>query len=95
MFKRRWNEVWKRLDRLETRLERRDDEVAEVQKNIQEFERSLSNFALDYDNLYEKVRTNLAKLRKRAESAPEEASPADPLADARKALAARKLKGMS
>ena len=72
------------------------DQIAreELVQIVEDLSRKIDNFELDYHNLYEKVRTNLAKLRNRAESASEEAPPADPLAEARKALLARKLKGI-
>lgn len=47
---------------------------------------------LDYENLYQKVRTNLAKMTKMVrESDPEEEQPVDVIGDARRALAQRKL----
>jgi len=59
-------------------------------RKLEEIQRELDNFRLDYQNLYEKVRTNLAKLAKRAERAEEDVEE-DPLARARAALIERKL----
>ena len=59
-------------------------------RKLDEVQRELDNFRLDYQNLYEKVRTNLAKLSKRAERAAEPVDE-DPLAAARRSLLERKL----
>jgi DNA repair exonuclease SbcCD ATPase subunit len=85
-------DLGKRLDELEQKLDTIAGERQQYQQEIEDMRRELQNFHLDYNNLYEKVRTNLAKLRKRAETPPEEAPPADPLAEARNALITRKLK---
>lgn len=71
-------------------IRRRCDECEKTRKRLDEIERELDNFRLDYHALYEKVRTNLAKLAKRAERA-EESTPEDPMQAARQALIARKL----
>jgi len=55
--------------------------------------REVENFRLDYENLYEKVRSNLAKLRKRAESLADEQTQheaGDPLAQYRTLILERR-----
>lgn len=56
--------------------------------------RELDNLILDYTNLYDKVRTNLAKLAKRAETVGGDGvGTADNLARYRQLLAEKKLRG--
>lgn len=75
-------------------INRRCDECEKTRAALAELQRRVDNFELDYQNLYEKVRTNLAKLSKRArmadngETDPQEG---DPLAQFRKQLIERKL----
>ncbi len=88
MFSRRWDEVERRIRALETQLAGTESLAAKVQ----ELQREIDNFRLDYQSLYERVRVNLSKLRKRSESDDGDGGVPDPLAEARKALVARKLR---
>jgi len=68
------------------------DEIRTIRFELEQLSREMRNQVLDYENLYEKVRSNLAKLSKRARDAdiaPE--SEPDVLSKAREALIARKL----
>jgi hypothetical protein len=87
MFSKRWYEINRRVDGLENQL----SALALDQKKIADLERQVANFRLDYEGLYEKVRVNLAKLRKRALSDEDNGPPPDPLAEARKLLIRKKL----
>lgn len=87
--------IFGRRSHLETTaaLERR---VSELERGLEAARRDVSNFRLDYESLYEKVRTTLSKLRKRADSSqsdePEDAK--GMMAAARAKLAERKLRRM-
>lgn len=72
-------------------IRRRCEECETTWRKLDEVQRELDNFRLDYQNLYEKVRTNLAKLSKRAERAEKAEEEGDPVAEARRLLIARKL----
>ena len=68
------------------------NEIKTIRELLSALERDMKNEHLDYLNLYEKVRANLAKLSKRERDAqiePENAP--DVMAKAREALIARKL----
>jgi len=63
---------------------------------MREVKADLGQMRLDYESLYDKVRTNLAKLSKRARVASEEVEEAPPptlVEMGRRALALRKLGG--
>ena len=74
------------------KIETLSADLLELRTAVMELRREVQQFALDYEGLYEKVRMNLAKLRKRAESAEQASTEDNPLADARNALLARKLR---
>lgn len=75
-------------------IKRQCDECEKTRAALTALQSRVDRFELDYQNLYEKVRTNLAKLAKRARldeeqrSDPEEG---DPMAPYRKMLVERKL----
>lgn len=73
---------------------RRCDECEKTRAALTALQSRVDRFELDYQNLYEKVRTNLAKLAKRArldEEARSEPEETDPLAPFRARLIERKL----
>ena len=78
-------------------ITRRCDDCEKTREQIEALRREVRNALLDYENLYDKVRTNLGKLAKRqkaSEMAQEERSngdEGDPLARYRRALVERKL----
>ncbi|UCC72600.1 MAG: hypothetical protein JSV86_19930 [Gemmatimonadota bacterium] len=82
----RWKDLERRLETCEARLET----MRELAGEVHNLTRQVEEFHLDYHQLYERVRTNLAKLRKRAEKADGDEAQPDPLAEARKALLLRK-----
>jgi len=92
MLFRRDKELWKSFHDLEKSLQEALTRGRDQELRIEDMERKISNFELDYHNLYEKIRTNLAKLSKRTQIDPEPPTPIDPLAEARKSLIERKLK---
>jgi len=68
-------------------------ECEKTRAALAEAMREVDQIRLDYHNLYEKVRTNLAKLSKRADQKDENGPDAsfDPLAHARTLLLQKKL----
>jgi glutaredoxin len=77
-------------------IQKRCDDCEKTRRALEDLRREVQNVMLDYNNLYEKVRTNLGKLAKRvreSEKEPEgaETAPQDDLAQFRSALVARKL----
>ncbi len=88
MFSRRWDDLERRIRELETQLAA----TAGLAARVTELQREIDNFRLDYQSLYERVRVNLSKLRKRSETADGDGGVPDPLLEARKALVARKLR---
>lgn len=70
--------------------------LREYVERVDALERQIDDFRLDYHSLYEKVRRNLARLAKRAESPPEDTNgkdETDPMAHYRKMALERKLRG--
>lgn len=69
-------------------------ECEKTREALREAMREVDQIRLDYHNLYEKVRTNLAKLSKRADEKDQNGhdNAQDPLANARTLLLERKLK---
>lgn len=85
MFVRRrdWDELVRRVEALEG-----------LDGRIHELDRSVQEFALDYNNLYEKVRSNLAKLRKRVDREEEQTNgPTPDVQKWRQALLQKKMGG--
>jgi len=77
-------------------IQRRCHDCESTRALLREAKADLSQMRLDYESLYEKVRTNLSKLAKRARVAaeePEEAPTPDLVEMGRRALALRKLGG--
>lgn len=74
-------------------IKRRCDDCEKTRELLREAMREIESIRLDYLSLYDKVRTNLAKLAKRARDPdPSDGDGApDPVAAARAALVQRKL----
>ena len=75
-------------------IQKRCDDCETSRALLRDVKADLGQMRLDYENLYDKVRTNLAKLSKRARVADEEveAPPPPTLVEiGRQALASRKL----
>lgn len=77
-------------------IKKRCDECEKTRSALNELRSEVQQVMLDYNSLYEKVRTNLAKLAKRVREEEREveeaaAGPVDSLAQFRSALIARKL----
>jgi len=79
-------------------VSKRCDDCQKTREAIEELRSEVRRALLDYEDLYEKVRTNLGKLAKRARMDSNEPSngdqgskDSDPLARYREALVARKL----
>lgn len=103
MLFKRYHTLEGRLEKLERRLEAAELDAATTQSELErvaqglaEFEREMAGFRLDYEGLYDKARTTLAKLAKRVkaseEGEPDAASDGDPLARFRRLLVERKLR---
>jgi phage shock protein A len=83
--------IYQELDDLKAAIVKIQTELATTKKSVAEFE-------LDYNMLYEKIRINLAKLAKRAKDADKSdslGSEVDPVTLARRALVAKKFGGNS
>jgi len=77
-------------------IQKRCDDCETSRALLRDVKADLGQMRLDYESLYDKVRTNLAKLSKRARVASEEveeAPPPDLVEMGRRALALRKLGG--
>jgi len=77
-------------------ISKRCDDCETSRALLRDVKADLGQMRLDYESLYDKVRTNLAKLAKRARvaSEPEEEAPTPTLVEiGRRALALRKLGG--
>lgn len=77
-------------------IQRRCHDCESTRALLREAKADLAQMRLDYESLYEKVRTNLSKLAKRARVASEESEEAptpDLVEIGRRALAQRKLGG--
>lgn len=74
-------------------IKRACQECEKTREALRELTREVDAIRLDYQSLYEKVRTNLAKLAKRADevAATDGRADPDPLVAARAALVERKL----
>mgnify|MGYP000309539100 CR=1 FL=1 len=74
-------------------IKRACQECEKTREALRNLTREVDAIRLDYQSLYEKVRTNLAKLAKRADEvgARDNGPDPDPLAAARAALVQRKL----
>ena len=80
--------------RLSDRVDRLIEQTTENTIKAESAMRAIESFRLDYEALYEKVRSNLAKAGKAARAAEAEAegtSTQDQVANARQALLSRKL----
>ena len=76
-------------------IQRRCDDCETSRALVREVRAELGQMRLDYENLYEKVRTNLTKLARRVsrETSEEEEAPApDPMQKARQELVSRKMR---
>lgn len=91
-------ELTEQLKALQADLETAIKLINETPAAIDEIKREHDQFRLDYEGLYDKARTTLAKLAKRARDASDgddkAPSQGDLLARARRQLAERKLKGV-
>ena len=75
-------------------IQRRCDDCEKTRAALAELRSEVQRSLLDYENLYDKVRTNLGKLAKRARldsEAPSNGDEGDPMAKYREALVTRKL----
>ena len=79
-------------------IQRRCHDCESTRALLREAKADLAQMRLDYESLYEKVRTNLSKLAKRARVAADEEPPAPTpslVEMGRQALASRKLGGIN
>lgn len=96
-LERRCDELLDQLNRLRADLETAIKLIHETPAAIEEIKREHDQFRLDYEGLYDKARTTLAKLAKRARDAADsdDSAPSQQqlLARGRRLLAERKLRG--